>query len=172
MQIPLEIEVAHLDLKRVVADRTCMTEEFYEIGIAQVIVESGRIGANLAATGPEKFPQWHAHLLGRKVPKGHLERFMKRQAIGALVATARPSNTVDQGQWRLADKSRPNFVLKDPGDFRTRWQGHKESLGETQATDAAFIKKLNRRNICIFGTDLAVTNDAIPRKLEPGYSER
>jgi len=112
-----------------------------------------------------------AGFLRRKIPKRHLNRFVKGQGVSPLIATARTVYTVNQGDRPVSPQGRPNLMLENSLDLLLIRQWIEERLDESQAHLATFGNELKRGDVDIVRPNLAVPDYPVAGELKSGYTK-
>ena len=167
-KVAIEVGVAYLDLERLEPLCVGALEECLEVGVAEVVVETGGVGPDTAASAAEEAMQRQAGLLRGKIPERHLDRLVERKAEGALIAAARSIDPMDKRCGRLADKGRPRFFLEDPNDLVVVGQRVEQRLDEAEAALSVVGDQLKRCGVQFLDLNLAVPDDPVPGVLEAG----
>ncbi|MEO5620226.1 MAG: hypothetical protein ABIQ85_04855 [Cypionkella sp.] len=166
VHVPSKIRIAKLDFESVLADAIGMAKKFREIIVAEVV------GAHLGAFGTRQRAKRQLLLLGGKIPKRNLKRLVERQAEGALVAAARPGDTLHQRQWDLALKSGPDFGFKGTRDLGQAGQGREQALRNAQPVAPMRVNQLDGGQIGLIGAQLAGFDHTVAGNLNARDLER
>ena len=167
-QIPFEVGVPHLDLERAVADGVCVGKERLELVVAEVEIETRRIGPHAVAVASEEPVQGQADLLGAQIPQRNLKGLFERQAEGAPVSPAGPLDPMHKRQRRLSDKIGPDLFLENPNDLRLVRQRVKQALEKAQPDLTVLANKLKRGYMYRIDAHLTVTYDPVTSELKTG----
>jgi hypothetical protein len=96
---------------------------------------------------------------------------MKRQRKGALVSTARATDTMNHADRLLSDDAGPDFMFEDRLYLRLIRQRVEERLNETQSDLAAFADEFQRCHVDIVSADLTVADYPVAGELKSGYTK-
>ena len=125
--------MADLDLEAAVALRRSLGEEPCVVLVAQVEIETARIGAHPRIVSAEEAIERQARLLCGKVPAGLIDRLLERQGHPPDIATARAPDAMDEAGGRLTFEAGPRLFQENPFDFLKRRQRMEEAGKEAEA---------------------------------------
>jgi hypothetical protein len=134
-------------------------------------IETRSVCSHPIAPAAKQTMQREVHLLCREVPQGNLDRLVKRQAIGPLVAAARSIDPVRKSKRCLTFHFGPDLESENTGDFFTRRQGTEKALHKAQADAASIIDEFKGRHVDIVGPHLTVSDHPIAGELKPGKTK-
>ena len=92
---------------------------------------------------------------------------MERQPELALVAAARPVDSVDQSQRFLAAKAGPRLALEDPHYFGLIRKRLDQTLNEAESDTSLLVNQFQCRDTRFIDADLAVSDHPVASKLKP-----
>ena len=104
--------MADLDLEAAVSLRRSLGEEPCVVLVAEMEIETARIGAHPRIVSAEEAIERQARLLCREVPAGLVDRLLERQGHAPDIAAARPPDAMDEAGRRLAFEAGPRLLAE------------------------------------------------------------
>ncbi|BCH03666.1 hypothetical protein MesoLj131b_56650 [Mesorhizobium sp. 131-2-5] len=134
-------------------------------------IETAGIGFHPVAATAKQDMKGQASFFGRKIPKRHLNRFVKGQGVSPLIAAARAVHTVDQGDRPVSLQARPNLMFENALDLLLIRKWIEERLDESQPHLATLGNELQCGDVDIVGPNLAVPDYPVAGELKSGYTK-